>query len=321
MSDERAPLRAGRHVLPLGKKTYVMAILNLTDNSFSGDGAGDDLDEAVRRAVRAQADGADIIDVGAESARADVPARGPEERVLIASVIERIARETDVIVSADTYKPAVAEAALQAGASIINDIGGFMLGAETAVVAAHHGAGLVINYTYERPKVRPLKPPRYDDLIGAHVRFLRERVDMATASGVARASLILDPGIAFGKSHDEDLQVLRRLAEFRALGLPLLVGGSRKHFIGSVLGLPPAGRDEATVAVTALSIASGADFVRVHDVRANVRAARMADAIVRGAPGDYAPTRASWPWAAEATPVAGTRIDDVGGADAASGPD
>ena len=118
-----------------------------------------------------------------------------------------------------------------------------------------------------------------------------------------RDSLILDPGIAFGKSHDEDLQVLRRLGEFRALGLPLLVAASRKHFIGSVTGLPPGQRDEATAAVTALNIAYGADIVRVHDVRTTVRAARIADAIVRGLPGAYAATPESWPWWSEAKPI------------------
>ncbi len=286
-----------------------MAILNLTDDSFSGDGTGADLDAAVRRAVQAEVDGADIIDVGAESARADVPARNPnEEAALIDAAVRRIASETGMIISVDTYKRPVAEAALAAGASIVNDIGGFLVGAGTAEAAAAYGAALVINYTSEPPKIRPATPPRYDDLIGAHLAFFRDRIARAERAGVARESLILDPGIAFGKSHDEDLEILRRLDAFRELGLPVMIAASRKHVIGSVTGLAPGERDEATAAITALAIARGADMVRVHDVRTTVHVARMADAIVRGRRGDYAATAASWPWSAGATPIAGTTI-------------
>jgi dihydropteroate synthase len=303
-------LRARDRTLPLGASTYVMAILNLTNDSFSGDGVGTDLDAAARLAVQAQADGADIVDVGAESARADVPVRDAEEEAEnVARAIVRIAAETDLLISADTYKGAVARAALDAGAHMINDIGGLMHDTETADAAARAGAALVINYTYERPKVRPSAPPQYTDLIGEHVAFLRERARTAQDHGVARESLVVDPGIAFGKSHDEDLEVMRRLGEFRKLGYPILVAASRKHVIGTVTGLPPEERDEATVAVTALSIAQGADIVRVHNVRANVRAARMADAIVRGRPGDYAATAQSWPWAEGANPIPGTTIE------------
>ena len=299
-------------MLPLGARTYVMAILNLTDNSFSGDGTGADIDAAARRAAQAAADGADIIDVGAESARADVPVRAAgEEAQFVGEVVRRIAAETGILISADTYKQPVAEAALQAGACIVNDIGGFMYDTGTAQAAAKYGAALVINYTYERPKIRPAVPPHYDDLIGAHATFFRDRIAKAEAAGVATESLLLDPGIAFGKSHDEDLEVLRRLGAFRALGHPLLVAASRKHFIGSVTGLPPHARDEATAAVTALNIAYGADIVRVHDVRTTVRAARIADAIVRASPGAYAATPESWPWWSEAQPIAGTTIGSL----------
>jgi dihydropteroate synthase len=287
-----------------------MAIVNLTGDSFSGDGFGDDIDAAVRRALAAVAEGADIIDVGAESARADVPARSAaQEADLIARAIARIASETDAVISSDTYKGAVAEAAMQAGAHIINDIGGLKHDSGTARVAARYGAALVINYTSERPKVRPAAPPSYGDLIGEHLAFLRDRAGAAEGLGVARESIIVDPGIAFGKSHDEDLQVLRHLGDFTSLGCPLLVAASRKHFIGSVIASDPAQRDAATVAVTALAIAAGADIVRVHDVAANVQAARIADAIVRGEGGDYAATRESWPWASAATPLAGTTIE------------
>jgi dihydropteroate synthase len=307
----RPPLIARDRTLPMGARTHVMAILNLTDDSFSGDGIGADLDAAVRRAVDAVAEGADILDIGAESARSDVPVRdADEEAQFLARAIERLASETDATISADTYKPPVADAAMQAGAHILNDIGGFKHGIGTAEVAARYGAALVLNFTIRGPKNRPDAPPQYGDLIGEHLAFLRERTAMAIEAGVSPRSLIADPGIAFGKSHDEDLEVLRRLGEFRSLGLPLLVAASRKHFIGSVTGLAPKERDEATAAVTALNVAYGADIVRVHDVRTTVRVVRIADAIVRGRAGDYAATAESWPWASGAQPIPGTRIGE-----------
>ena len=318
--DAPRTLRARDRVLSLGARTYVMAVLNLTDDSFSGDGTGDDIDAALRRAVVAAADGADIIDIGGESARADVPVRDEhEEADLVAAVVRRVAGEVDSLISVDTYKPAVASAALEAGAQIVNDIGGLMQGAGTAEAAAAAGAALVVNYTYERPKVRPAKPPRYADLIAEHLAFLRGRVALALEAGVGVESIIVDPGIAFGKSHDEDLEVLRRLREFTGLGRPLLVAASRKHFIGSVLGLPPAERDAATAAVTALAVAGGADIVRAHDVRATVQAARIADAVVRGRLGDFAADAAAWPWWREAAPIAGTTIAGDSGRERDSG--
>lgn len=308
-TEERAPLVIRGGALPLGRRTYVMAIVNLTDDSFSGDGVGSDIDAALRRAATAVSDGADIIDIGAESARADVPAReAGEEAAFVSDAVRRIGNETGAVLSIDTYKGAVAGAALEAGAHIVNDIGGFMIDTGTAEAAAKHGAALVLNYTYERAKVRPAAPPRYDDLIGAHLAFLRGRMETAIRLGVREDSLIVDPGIAFGKSHDEDIETLRRLEELTALGRPLLVAASRKHFIGSIMSLPPDERDEATAIVSALNVAYGADIVRVHDVPRTVRAVRVADAIVRGSLGDFAATDESWPWWSEAEPIVGTTI-------------
>jgi dihydropteroate synthase len=259
--------------------------------------------------VAALQDGADIIDVGGESARADVAVRDAEaEAHIVAIAVERIAAETGAVISVDTYKGRVASAAVAAGAHIINDIGGLKFDTGAGEVAAKTGAALVINYTSERPKVRPAQPPRYDEVLGAHIAFLSAQVAVAEKLGVRPEGIIVDPGIAFGKSHDEDLEVLRRLGELSRIGKPVLVAASRKHFIGSVTGAPPEGRDAATVAVTALSIAAGADFVRVHDVRANVQAARIADAIVRGHHGDFAPALHSWPWSASADVIPGTTI-------------
>jgi dihydropteroate synthase len=303
------PLVCGERVLEFGRRTYIMGILNITDDSFSGDGLLRQPDAVLERARRFVAEGADILDVGGESARADVPALSAEQEIdRVASVIERLAREVDAVISVDSYKPEVVEAAVSAGARLINDIGGFKLGMGTAAVAADRQVPLVINYTYERPKIRPAAPPFYADLIGEHRAFLEARVEMAVAAGVARDQLVLDPGIAFGKSHDEDLIVLRRLREFTVFNLPLLVAASRKHFIGSVLDLPAEDRLEGTAAVTAISIAGGADIVRVHDVQAMARVAKMTDALVRAQAGDYAASRASWPWRAGARSVPGTTI-------------
>lgn len=303
------PLICGDRVLEFGRRTYIMGILNVTDDSFSGDGLLGDAAAIVARARRFVAEGADILDVGGESARADVRSLGEEEEIArVAPVIERLVAEVDAVVSIDSYKPAVVEAAVRAGARLVNDIGGFKLGTGTAEVAARFGVPLVINFTYERPKVRPASPPVYDNLIGEHLAFFRERIAMAVATGVPAEQLVVDPGVAFGKSHDEDLEVLRRLRDFTVLGRPILVAASRKHLIGSVLGLPPEERLEGTAAITAISIANGADIVRVHDVLAMARVARMTDALVRAQPGDFAPTPASWPWAANAAPISGTTI-------------
>jgi dihydropteroate synthase len=267
----------------------------------------------MRRAVQAEADGADIIDVGGESARADAAVRDADaEAAAVGEAIARIGRECGAVISVDTYKPQVAQVAMEAGAHIINDIAGLTEGPGTVDIAARHRAGFVINFTRERPKVRPQTPPRYDDLIGEHVLFLQQRMADAEGRGLARECIILDPGIAFGKSHDEDLEVLRRLAEFSPLGRPLLVAASRKHFIGSVSGAGPENRDAGSIAVTAHAIAGGADIVRVHDVPGNVQAARVADAIVRHQAGDYAASASSWPWAEAATPIRGTTIGGAG---------
>lgn len=303
------PLVCGDRALSFGRRTYIMGILNVTDDSFSGDGLLGDLDALVARARQFAADGADILDVGGESARADVRTLSEAEEIArVVPAIERLAAGVDAVISIDSYKPAVAEAAVRAGARLINDIGGFKLGMGTAEVAARFGVPLVVNYTFERPKVRPASPPIYDDLIGAHLAFFRERIALAVAAGVPADRIVIDPGIAFGKSHDEDLEVVRRLREFTVLDRPILVAASRKHVIGSVLGLPPEERLEGTAALTAISIANGADIVRVHNVRAMARVAAMSDALVRARPGDYAATPESWPWAAGAQPISGTTI-------------
>lgn len=279
----------------------VMGIVNLTDDSFSGDGVGTRVDAALRRAEALRADGADIIDVGAETARASRPRlEARAEAAIVAPVAAALAREGH-LVSIDTYKREAAEAAIAAGAAIVNDISGLTLGTGAAEAAIAGGAGYVLNYSYTVPKRRPDPIPRHHDVVAGTVAWMAERLARLEAAGLPRERIAIDPGIAFGKSHDEDLQTLRRLAELRTAGQPLLLAHSRKHYIGSVSGVGPDARDLETHVTSALAWARGARIFRVHDVAGTRRALAMATAIVSAAPGDHAPDAASWPWAAGAT--------------------
>ncbi len=274
----------------------VMGIVNLTTDSFSGDGVGADTGAALRRAEELRAAGADIIDVGAETARADRPVMEEgEESLLLGAAVSALTREGH-IVSADTYKPAVARAAVDSGAEIVNDISGLTAGNGAALAAARAGAGYVLNYSYSVPKKRPGRPPEYQDVVAETLMWAFERLEALAGAGVARERIVLDPGIAFGKSHDEDVQVLRRIGEFTSTGQPLLLAHSRKNFIGSVTGLGPADRDLETHVASALAYAQGVRVFRVHDVAGTRRALEMAAAILDAEPGAFAAGRGSWPW-------------------------
>jgi dihydropteroate synthase len=275
-----------------------MGILNLTSDSFSGDGVGHDLDRAVAHAAALREAGADVIDVGAESARADRPVlEEREEARLVADAVRRLVDDGHCV-SIDSYKPVVARAALDAGAEIVNDISGLTLGTGAASEAARVHAGYVLNYSYSVPKRRPDVPPVYTDVVAETLEWLAGRLQQVEALGLPRAAIAIDPGIAFGKSHDEDIQVLRRLGEFTTFGQPLLLAHSRKNFIASINGQPPGDRDLETHVVVALAVERGAQIFRVHDVGGARRAASMAQAIAFAAAGEYAPDRTSWPWAA-----------------------
>ena len=292
--------RAGPHELSL-ETPLVMGIVNLTDDSFSGDGVGTDAGAALAHAERLRAAGADIIDVGAETARASRPRLEARAEATIAGpVVAALAREGH-LVSIDTYKREVAEAAIAAGAAIVNDISGLTLGADAAEAAAEGGAGYVLNYSYTVPKQRPDPAPVYADVVTETVAWMAERLAALEAAGLPRERIAIDPGIAFGKSHDEDLQALRRLPELRTAGQPLLLAHSRKNYIGSVSGAGPEDRDLETHVTTALAYAQGARIFRVHDVAGTRRALAMAAAIATAEPGAYAPDSGSWPWAAGAT--------------------
>lgn len=287
----------------------VMGILNLTEDSFSGDGVGRDVGAACAAADRLRAAGVDIIDVGAESARADRPALAAEEEAeVVHAAVAALTREGH-IVSSDTYKPVVARAALAAGAALINDISGLTLGTGAAEEAAAAGAGYVLNYSYTVPKRRPDPPPVYADVVEETIGWMEERLARLWAAGLRREQVAIDPGIAFGKSHDEDLETLRRLGELQTFGLPVLLAHSRKNFIGSVNGRPPAERDLETHVVSALAFAQGVRIFRVHDVEGTRRALAMAEALAVRRLGDYAPGEGSWPWRAGASAAHMTRAE------------
>ena len=259
-----------------GSRTYVMGVVNMTPDSFSGDGLGGDVDAALRQAVQMREDGANIVDVGGESTRPGfAEVTEDEELRRTIPVIDRLARELDIPVSIDTYKAAVAKAAIEAGATLVNDVHGFLREPEIARVAAQAGVPAVAMY-YHRGRV-------FRDTIGNVVDGLLESLAVAREHNLPEEWIIIDPGFNFGWTDDQALEMLRRLGELRVLGRPVLIGTSRKSTIGNVLGLPVEDRLEGTAATVAISIANGADIVRVHDVKEMARVAKMADAVVRGA--------------------------------------
>lgn len=288
MMSTLAPTRCGDTLLQWGTKTYVMGILNVTPDSFSGDGVTD-VAVAVAQAEQFVRDGADIIDVGGESTRpgaAFVPEEEEAARVL--PVIRALAPRLSVPISVDTSRAAVAAAALTAGATMVNDVWALHRDPALADVVARSGAALVLMHNRTAmPTVDNLgghyDDVTYTDVMAEVIAWLRERIVVAVAAGIPRHQLIVDPGIGFGKTVGQNLELMRRFAELRSLGLPILAGTSRKSFIGLTLNLPIEERLEGTAATVALAIAAGAAIVRVHDVRAMARVARMSDAIVRSA--------------------------------------
>ncbi len=271
----------GQRVL-LGERTLVMGILNVTPDSFSDGGLYTDPGRAVEHALEMVEAGADIIDVGGESTRPGAePVPAEEERRRVVPVIRALRRQSDVLISVDSYKAEVARAAVEAGADIVNDISGLGFDEEMPQLLATSGVGLVLMHIKGTPRTMQ-RNPVYRDVIGEISGYFAERLAKAEEAGISREQVVLDPGIGFGKQLVHNLEILRRLKEFCRLGRPLLVGPSRKSFIGAILDLPPGQRLEGTAAAVALSIAGGADVVRVHDVREMVRVARVADAVVRG---------------------------------------
>ena len=257
-----------------GRRTYIMGIINVSPDSFAGDGLGSDLPAVVEQALRFQAEGADLLDIGAQSTRpGHTPISIEEEQARLLPALEAIAPQVSLPISVDTYRAPVASRAVEAGACLINDIWGLKADPKIAEVAAHHGIPLILMHNQEGTDYQELLP----DIFAS----LQKSILLATGAGVEHRNIILDPGIGFGKTPDHNLEILRGLEEFRTLGHPLLVGTSRKSTIGRVLDLPVDQRVEGTAATVALSIAGGADIVRVHDVKEMVRVCRMTDSIVR----------------------------------------
>jgi dihydropteroate synthase len=267
--------RIGGREFRWGQRTFVMGIINVTPDSFSGDGLAYDVGAAVARAQQMESAGADILDIGGESTRpGSAPVAAGEELRRVLPVVERVVAAVKVPVSIDTYKAEVARRAVAAGAALINDVWGLKQDPTLAGVAAETGVPLVVMH-HQRGTC-------YVDLVAEVLASLRWSLRRAEEVGVSPENIIVDPGIGFGKTLEHNLELMRRLRELRSLGRPVLLGTSRKSMIGLVLGLPPEQRVEGTAAMVALGIAAGADIVRVHDVTPMVRVCRMTDAIVRG---------------------------------------
>lgn len=268
-------------VLDPGERTLVVGILNVTPDSFSDGGRFLDPEAAVAHALRMADEGADVIDVGGESTRpGSDPVPAEEELARVLPVIRALSgTRPDLPVSVDTRKPEVAEAALAAGARIVNDVGAGRAEGMFEVVRAA-GAGMVLMHMLGEPKTMQ-DAPAYEDVVGEVRSFLRERMEAAEAAGIEPEALVVDPGIGFGKTVEHNLLLLRHLEALTELGRPVMVGPSRKRFIGAILDLPEDQRDEGTVGAVVWAVAHGASVVRVHDVRSTVRAVRVADAIAR----------------------------------------
>ena len=281
-----AVTRCGNLELRWGERTYVMGILNVTPDSFSGDGIADDVEAAVARAKQLVEEGADIIDVGGESTRPGLaPVSAEEELRRVLPVIQRLAAELAVPISIDSYKSEVAVRALEAGAAMLNDQWGLKHDPRLAELAAKWNVPLVLmsnqrdKGSYDDSLKRDAAD--YADPVAEVIASLKRSLEIASEYSLPRENIILDPGIGFGKGWRHDLEIIGRLAELKELGRPLLIGPSGKSFIGRVLDLPVAERLEGTAAAVAIAIANGADMVRVHQVGPMVRLCRMCDAIVR----------------------------------------
>ena len=312
------PLQIGNHIFNWGSRTYVMGILNITPDSFSGDGLlspllakhplqgtpedrealrkegqgeGSSIEASLAQARQFLADGADILDIGGESTRpGSQPVDANQEIERVIPVIEALTSEfPDAIISIDTYKAKVAEAAFRAGAHILNDVWALRADPGLAAVAASFGVPVILMHNRSNPASVEVRDRLGNAYLGSAYKDLMEEVkqellmsvDLAVNAGVEKTDIILDPGIGFGKTREHNLELIDRLDEIRLLGYPVLLGPSRKSFIGFTLDLPPDQRVEGTAATVAIGIARGADIIRVHDVREMARVARMTDAIVR----------------------------------------
>ncbi len=275
-------LRVGKCEFEFSKRTYVMGILNVTPDSFSDGGRFVSVPQAVSHALQMIEDGADIIDVGGESTRPSSESVSLDEELRrVIPVIKSLAAETDKPISIDTYKAEVALQALNAGAVMVNDISGLRGDEEMVHLVKERNVPVCIMHMQGTPKDMQLNPA-YECLMSEIIAFLRKRVEVALKARVKRENILIDPGIGFGKTCEHNLEILRRLAELKSLGFPILIGTSRKSFIGLILDLPVEERLEGTAATVAYAISQGANIIRVHDVKKMVRVVRMTDAVMKG---------------------------------------
>lgn len=267
-------MRIGNKEYELGKRTYIMGILNVTPDSFSDGGKFNEIDAAVNQARKLIEDGADIIDIGGESTRPGAEYVTEEEEIKrVVPIIKAIKEKLDVTISIDTYKARTAEESIKAGADIINDIWGAKYDKNMAKVAAKYNTPIILMHNREN------KP--YENLMEDVVSDLQESIDIALKAGVKKENIILDPGIGFAKTYEENLIVMNNCEVIKKLGYPMLLGTSRKSMIGLTLNLPVNERVEGTLATTVMGIVKGFEFVRVHDVLENKRAAIMTDTILK----------------------------------------
>ncbi|MFQ5858713.1 MAG: dihydropteroate synthase [Anaerolineae bacterium] len=284
------PMIVGDTTFTWGSKTYIMGVINTTPDSFSGDGLGTDAKAAVRLARQFIDAGADILDIGGESTRPGAePISAQVEMKRVLPAVQAIAEQTHIPISIDTYKAEVAAAALDAGAHIVNDVWGLRLDPDLAPLIAERGVPVIIMHNRSRPKDTVQEQrlggryvgTEYQNLMGDILRELRESIELGVEAGIDLAQIIVDPGLGFGKTVEQNLTITDELDQLRSLGRPILVGPSRKSFIGYTLNAPPGERLLGTATAVAVAIARGADIVRVHDVSAMADVARMTDAIVR----------------------------------------
>ncbi len=259
-----------------GKKTYIMGILNVTPDSFSDGGNYTNIEIAVKHAKEMIDDGADIIDVGGESTRPGHKFVSAEEEISRISPVIKILKENiDVPISIDTYKSQVAEEALKLGVDMVNDVWGLTYDEDMADVIGKYDASVCIMHNQEGTEYEK-------DIIESIKEFLENSIEKALKAGVKKEKIVLDPGIGFGKTFEQNLEVLKRLNELKTLGYPILLGTSRKSVLGNIVGGEPKERVEATVATTVSGIRDGVEIVRVHDVKENLQAAKIADKLYRG---------------------------------------
>jgi dihydropteroate synthase len=272
----KSPVQAGKYTFDFGKRTYIMGILNVTPDSFSDGGDFIDIEAAILHAKQMVEDGADIIDIGGESTRPGFEEVNVEQELArVIPVIERLVKEIDVPISIDTYKAEVADRAIQAGAVIVNDIWGMQKDPKMVEIVAKHQVPIILMHNQQGTDYS-------HDIMEEICMFLRQSIDLGLQAGIKHENMILDPGIGFGKTSEQNVIVMSRIGELNDLGCSILLGTSRKSFIGKILDLTPKERVEGTVATTVMGIMQGADILRVHDIKENSRAAKVTDAVVRG---------------------------------------